>query len=357
MDYPALSSSEVYKSERVNSQRPTMMDDSDAKQQEDSDEWSQQQKMQEDESSDMAATVRYEEAVQTITITEDATSALGPPLHCKSLNVVLVPGDGNLHVVPLPATPEKIKSVPVPTSGKTSRCVLLEPNLVVASCDKSHAIFALNHEREDHPPIKSFKWHLDTITDLDVVDGNQVVSGSADGQIYVCDVTNVDKSQFPDPVLSYNVGPHRVQSVSCHPSEKHLLSWTSNRGHLQLFDTRESPRVVGSVQVLPDHNINDHALYRNDAIVAFEDGLVQVIDLRTMTPFKSYRDQSLEKIRNFDIFEDSWCAFYGSGFRAVRLPPLLRKAPVVELCRVDVWEDDLWQGTHISEDTVVVTSK
>lgn len=63
-------------------------------------------------------------------------------------------------------------------------------------CGKSHSIINLNDRNEDeygnaNYAVKSFKWHLDSVTDLDIVQGHQVVSGSADGQIYLCDLTNV----------------------------------------------------------------------------------------------------------------------------------------------------------------------
>lgn len=140
-------------------------------------------------------------------------------------------------------------------------------------------------------------------------------------------------------------------------AEKHLLSWTTQRGHLQLFDTRDSPRVVGSVQILPDCLISDHILYRNDAIVAFENGMVQVIDLRTMSPITSYRDEGLSTIRNIDLYGDSWCGFYGKGLRALRLPPLLRTATISELCRIDAWGNEIWHGTNIAEDTILAATK
>lgn len=76
-----------------------------------------------------------------------------------------------------------------------------------------------------------------------------------------------------------------------------------------------------------------------------------------MSPICSYRDEGLAKIYNIDVYGDSWVGFYGTGFRALRLPPLLRTAAISELCRVDARGNEVWRGTHVSEDTVVVTTR
>lgn len=296
-----------------------------------------------------------DEQVTTIDISSE--HALGRPSYCKSLDVTLVPGTSTslapahkLFVVP---TDGANKEVPIPAAATCTAVV--EPGLVVLGCGSSHALLDLN---ADKYPIKKFKWHIDVVTDLAVVDGNQIVSGSADGQIYLCDLTNVALNQYPTPVISHNVGPHNIVSVAPHPTEKHLISWTTEQGHLQLFDTRESPRVVASVLVLPGRTVSSHQLYRNDAIIGFKHGLVQVLDLRTMSPFKSYKDDVFSTVNNLDVCDDSWCAFFGSGLRAVPLVPFLRTPEVPTLAAIDAFapSEIPWAGLCIAPATMIAAT-
>lgn len=231
----------------------------------------------------------------------------------------------------------------LPLPGPVRCATLVAPDILIMGSGKSHSVVKVplleNETEEEHVQVKSFKWHLADVTALATMD-HIVASGGKDGQIYLCDVTNVStKAQFPDPVTSHNVGPHEITSVE--PLDKNLLSWTTNRGHIQLFDIRNS-RVVASFLALP-RPIADHAVFENVAIIGFQDAMVQLIDLRTMLPHKTLRFESLDKLSSLSLTEDHLCAF-GSGFAAFRKTTFLKTpASLGQIFRLSS-SDDLWQG-------------
>eukprot|EP01084_Bolivina_argentea_P078089 141677_1 len=188
------------------------------------------------------------------------------------------------------ALPVGLPSTVLP--GTQIRCArMLSPSHAVYSLSGSIGIASIEGDRKcchtSNAPL-----HVGEITGLDVHPVfSTVATGGEDGQLHIS--TLQDTASF-ELLRSTHVG-EILTSILWHPWNPNVFSFTTEGGHFQVMDVRESGHELVAHMQSENSSFTCHVYDGEYAVLTGDtSGCVQHLDFRTMMPTFSVRDPDIK---------------------------------------------------------------